>query len=245
MIRPLNWSPSSEDKQRLLDFEGYGPDAPEVIFVGLEEYCHSESERQRDAIFTRCTHPAFAGKRADKNLATQALTGQVTTDNVRAWQVMASIVSALTGGRQVEEYDALGSRPPRSSPSTWLTELRPLPMHNTNAYRGTYIEDWFHFRDRADYERQSELLSVRRIREALSVSAPPQFAFFYGKPTCQWAHRHLADHLVAPFEHANDNIEIGQTALGTRIVLTGFYKGQHKRSAFELHHIPALIRRLL
>jgi hypothetical protein len=245
MTRPSDWSPSPEDKQRLLGFEGYGPDAPEIIFVGIEEYTHPDLERQRDAIFIRCTDPAFAGKRVDKNAATRALTGGSAMDDVRVWRVASAIVCGLTGRREAEEYEALGSRPVLTHPSSWMTELFPLPRHpKKKNLRGTYIEGWFDFRGRTDYERRAAAGFGPRFLPALRVSPPPRFAFFYGKASCDWARDHLADQLKAPLQQLENGVEIGETKGGTRIVLTGFYEGQHGASAFRVKHIPALIARL-
>lgn len=242
--RPPDWFPSPEDKQRLLEFEGYGTDSPEIVFVGLEEYTHPELERQRDAIYVRCTNPAFVGKRVDKNAATRALTGGSTMDDVPVWRVASAIVSALTGRREAEEYEALGSRPALKSPSTWMTELRPLPRHPKKKFRGTYLEDWFDFSGRTDYERRGAASFGARFLPALRVSPPPRFAFFYGQASRYWARNHLPDQLKVPFQQFDNGVEIGETKGGTRIVLTGFYEGQHGASAFRLKHIPALIARL-
>ena len=234
---------SPEEKHRLLDFEGYGPDEPDVIFVGLEEYCDPDPERQRDAIFIRCNHPAFNSKRVDKNRATRALTSDGQIPHVPVWRVMAKIMSSLAALKTENEYLALGTRPPLSSISSWLTDLRPLPRPNSNVFRGSYIDEWFGFRNQDDYKRLVEEVAGHRLLGALRISSPPRFAFFYGKPTCDWARRHLSGEIEVPLEEAGDAIEIGQTANGTVVALTGFYSGQHQ-SAFRSGHTPRLMSRL-
>jgi len=67
---------------------------------------------------------------------------------------MAAIVSRLSRSEHETELQALGTRPPQVGTTTWLTELHPLPRHNKNAYRGTYIEEWFDFEGKQDYERR-------------------------------------------------------------------------------------------
>lgn len=96
MLRPPGWRPDEAQRKKLLGFEGYGPDDPDVVFVGLEEYCDPEADRQRDNIWIRCTDPAFAGPRADKNDACVALGPVAKTSNVPVGDVMAGIMAALT-----------------------------------------------------------------------------------------------------------------------------------------------------
>ncbi len=242
MLRPANWAPTTADRQRLLSFEGYGVDNPDIIFVGLEEYCTPDYDGQRDGIWIRCTSQIFAAKRIDKNQARSALAG-VGRQGVPVWDVIAAILSALTGRPCHEEWDALGTRPASEKLSTWLTELRPLPRPGVKAFKTTYIPEWFKqdYPTKADFRRKSVDISGPRIQAALSGSPAPQYAFFYGRPACEWAKECLSPFLTNPFAESGENIETGRTVGGTLIALTGFYNGQHVATAFRCEHIKALM----
>lgn len=242
MRRPENWRPSDVDKERLLAFEGYGPDLPHVVFVGLEEYCVRDPQGQRDNIWIRCTHPVFSEVRTDKDRA-RALFGH-KRKTVPVWKVMATIVSKLTGRSLDDEYAALGSRPARGPLTTWLTELRPLPRPGTDAFQNTYIAEWFGdmFRSKAELETASVARAGRRLLHAIvHADSPPQYAFFYGKTVTQWARHAIGPFLGEPLVEIDNNIVVGRTAGGTRIVLTGFYAGQHAATAFRAGHVPMLL----
>ncbi len=237
-MRPTGWRPTTSDRERLLAFEGYGPDRSDVIFVGLEEYCDADPEKQRDGVWVRCTSPAYASKRVDKDEALASLVGLVKTD-VPVWDMMATIMSGLTGRSHEEERSALGSRPPRTDFSSWLTELRALPRPGTNAFKGTYIDEWFaeEFRSAKEYDASSSA-SVSRINAALAADPLPQYAFFYGLPACRWAKEHLSG---VRWKGSAGEIEVGQNGTGTKVGLTGFYNGQHAPTSFRIHHVPALL----
>lgn len=242
--RPANWQPSNEEKARVFSFEGYGPDNPDFMFVGLEEYCDGGYDEQRENIWIRCTDPVFAVPRADRIAATNALQHLVKAPVVRTWDVIAAIVAAFTNRPFPRERDAIGTRPPRLSPSTWLTELRPLPRPASGFFNDSYISEWFGFRGKSDYERQAEALSGPRILRSIRQSLAPRYAFFYGLPTARWAKHALREDLSVPLADENDGIYIGRTHQETTIVLTGFYEGQHARSAFRRHQIAHLLARI-
>lgn len=242
-LRPSGWQPSATDQSRLLAFEGYGPDRPDVMFVGLEEYCSKEFERQRDNIWIRCTDPAFAESRVDRISATLALQPVVEISTVRTWDTMAEIVAAVSGRGVRAEREALGTRPPQSPVSSWITEIRPLPFPPGARFSQCYIAEWFDFRGPAAYQRWAELTARRRIVPALSADQPPRFAFFYGKIACRWAESELGPFL-APLIEVASNIRVGRTRGGTRIALTGFYEGQHGATAFRRRQVSALITAL-
>ncbi len=92
-------------------------DAPDIVFVGLEEYCDRDPRLQHENIRRRCTEPAYDGTRVDKNDAFDALAGLVKTD-VPVWDVMAKIMASLTARPWETEREALGSRPARHRPTT-------------------------------------------------------------------------------------------------------------------------------
>jgi hypothetical protein len=166
---------------------------------------------------------------------------------------MAAIVSGLHGGSDGKELEALGTRPARKTPSTWLTELRPLPRPGANEHRGTYIPEWFNleFPTRAAFRQRSASISGPCILAALRRDPPPQYAFFYGLPACEWAEGEIAPFLAAPFDHKVEDIRTGResavtglTIYGTVVVLTEFYNGRDTESAFRVEHVGGLLKSL-
>lgn len=152
----LEWRPTQEDLERLLAFEGYGVDSPDIVFVGLEEYCDPDPKLQRENIRRRCTSSAYNGVRVDKNDAIDALEGLVKT-RVPVWDMMAKIIASLTARSWEAERLALGSRPAHHRPSTPLTELRALPRPGTRSeWSSSYLADWFSskFSSKADFEHK-------------------------------------------------------------------------------------------
>lgn len=219
-------------------------DKPNVLFLGLEEYCNPGSKEQREGIWKRCTEPEFAEERADKNRATAVLDSSLRFESVPVWRVMSEIVAGLSGRSPEAELHALGTRPSEGPISTLLTELRPLPRPGTGSYRGTYIEEWFSFRGKSGYERVAEELTTPRTRAMFINPSPPLFAFVYGLPACAWAQRWLASEVISPFVPGENGVEVARTREGTTVVLTGFYEGQHARTAFRRRHIPKLLSRI-
>jgi hypothetical protein len=246
MRRPTDWTPDPDQKKRLLAFEGYGVDSPDVVFVGLEEYCSGDPRKQRDSIWIRCTHPEFAGRRADKNRALEALSGLVKT-HVPVWDVMAGIISGLTGRPCYLERQELGARPGAESPlTTWLTELRPLPRPSSSGFAETYIAEWFgdHFDTEAAYIAKADASASARLPLALS-SAKPKYAFFYGADSRRWAQRAFtADLLRTPFSTPFPGIDVAETVRGTKLACTHFYNGRHPTSTFGLGQVGDLLRGL-
>ena len=239
------WSPTHADRTRLLAFEGYGVDAPDIVFVGLEEYCDRDPRLQHENIRRRCTEPTYDGTRVDKNGALDALAGLVKTD-VPVWDVMAKIMASLTARPWETEREALGSRPAGHRPTTLLTELRPLPRPGTGfEWRGSYLENWFsaEFSGKQDFERKSGEMSGQRVLRMLEQPDGPLIVFFYGEPTRAWASKRLELTLGTRFE--GDPCSIAQTKNGTVLVSTGFYNGQHAATAFRERHISALSQRIL
>lgn len=244
MLRPSGWKPTPQQQDRMLAFEGYGVDEPDIVFVGLEEYCSPDPDDQRENVWLRCTDPLFESPRVDKNGACRVL-GRVTRiEGVGTWNMMARILSALTGDSESHELDALGSRPARGKRSTLVTELRPLPRPSTKDFRSTYIPEWFPFSSKGEYERGAESRASARLMEALRKGSPPGYAFFYGLPASRWAQEHLGGDTRGGFQEVGKYVRVGVSKAGTRIALTGFYDGQHGASAFRSHHIPNLISRL-
>lgn len=248
MERPHGWVPSQEQKERLLHFEGYGPDDPQIVFMGLEEHCDSMPELQEDAIWRRCTRQEFAAQRVDRNAAHKALEDIESKKRVRVWEVMASIVEQLTrycffGSRDPIDhgaaYNSLGSRPAQAFPGTWLTELRPLPRPSTNSYQGTYIKKWFseEFPTKKSYDSHCSS-NWDRLTCSMKSATPPRYVFFYGVPTGRVARERLMAH-GAIFKDYDQGIAVGQFGQ-VKCVVTGFYRGQHKKTSFELKHIDLL-----
>lgn len=236
----LEWSPTREDLERLLAFEGYGVDSPDLVFVGLEEYCDPDPKSQRENIRRRCTSSAYHGVRVDKNEAIDALEGLVKK-RVPVWDMMAKIIASLTARSWEAERSALGSRPAHHRPSTLITELRALPRPGTGAqWSGSYLADWFSpvFSSRADFERKSAEISGRRIFKMLEQKDGPLIVFFYGRDCREWAVKHLNPLLAAPFHGAP--CSFARTKNGTLLVTTGFYNGQHAATSFRESDIPAL-----
>lgn len=249
MLRPKDWAPDDTQKKRLLDFEGYGPDTADVIFVGLEEYCSGDADEQRDSIWIRCTNHEFEAERADKNRALAALSGLVKT-NVPVWDVMAGIVSGLTKRPCYLERHDLGTRPAAAGAplSTWLTNLRPLPRPGSSKYADTYIPEWFgdRFEAQRHYNAASKTVARGRLLAALS-SSKPKYAFFFGDKAT-WVHwsrkNFFGELLCSPFSMPFPGIEVAETAFGTKLVLTHFYNSRHRTSTFGLEHVGDLLRSL-
>jgi hypothetical protein len=238
------WSPTQQDRARLLAFEGYGVDAPDIVFVGLEEYCDPDPTLQHENIRRRCTTLAYNGARVDKNDALNALEGLVKT-TVPVWDMMAKIMASLTGTPWETEREALGSRPPRHRPTTLLTELRALPRPGTGfEWQGSYLANWFpaEFAGKQDFERKSEDISGQRVLRMLEQETSPTIVFFYGEPARGWASDHLGPILRTEFD--GDRCSMAQTKNGTLLVSTGFYNGQHAATAFRERHIPELSQRI-
>lgn len=251
-LRPPRWFPSAAEKEKLLSFEGYGADAPDVVFVGLEEYCSGQRERQRDSIWLRCTNPAFAERRADKNRATGVLNqlNRPTSPKQRTvpvWNIMAGIMAGITGRDASEELLSLGSRPPTTQLSTLLTELQPLPRPGTTAFSATYIPAWFgsEFRGPRDLTKQATERSASRIRRLVCSSPAPSFIFFYSEPSRRFAKTYLYDCMSKPFASVSSGVEVGRSAMGTAVALTGFYNGQHSATAFRSKDVSLLLKAIL
>jgi hypothetical protein len=239
------WRPTQQDCEHLLAFEGYGVDAPDIVFVGLEEYCDPDPTLQQENIRRRCTTPAYNGTRVDKNDALNALEGLVKT-TVPVWDMMAKIMASLTGRPWEVERSALGSRPASHRPATLLTELRALPRPGTKfKWYGSYLENWFSdkFTSKNDFEQKSEEISGRRILRMLEQESSPLIVFFYGEPARAWASKQLGPILLTKFD--DERCSIARTKNGTLLVSTGFYNGQHAATAFREDHIPELSQRIL
>ncbi len=234
---PSDWTPSRENKRRLLEFEGYGADDPDIVFVGLEEYCDGDLEKQRENIWRRTTSPSYQGRRVDKDRSLAALGGTVKTD-VPVWDMMASIVAGLTLRTFDEERAALGSRPARHLPSTWLTELRPLPRPTVSAWKGTYLPLWFSdvFPRRADFDNQ---LGSHAVTAALRRVPAPLVVFFYGLPAGRWAEKTLQHSLRKPLRNASV-CRVGTLKNGTVVATTGFFDGQDGKTALRPRDVPKL-----
>jgi len=227
-----------------MTFEGYGPDSPNVVFVGLEEYCSADPTQQRDSIYVRCNSPVFEGRRVDKNAALKELTGLVKTA-VPVWELMAAIMAGLGSGDHALEWELLGARSAAAPLTSLLTELRPLPRPGVSAFRGSYIEEWFDFDSKAHYEKVALKAGAVTLRRALLGNPPPRYAFFYGLPASDWARTNLrAEMNIAFQERDDDGIEVGVTTSGTVVALTGFYNGQHAATAFRPQSVPRLLLRL-
>jgi hypothetical protein len=242
---PSTWMPTQQDRARLLAFEGYGVDSPDIVFVGLEEYCDPDPTLQYENIRRRCTEPAYAGTRVDKDNALEALDGLVKTD-VPVWDMMAKLMASLTGRPWEVERAALGSRPARHRPSTLLTELRPLPRPGVRfEWRDSYLANWFsaEYSGRRDFERKSEEVSGRRMLRMLEQENPPVIVFFYGVPARNWANEYLGVVLRTGFD--GDDCSIAETKNGTLLVSTGFYKSQDAATAFRERHIAELSQRVM
>lgn len=246
MLRPSGWSPSKEEREKLLSFDGYGVDNPDIIFVGLEEYCDSDHNKQRDNIWLRCTNPLFDNSKIDKNKVCDILSPTVKTTNVKTWEMMATIISYLTGRSVNQELHDLGTNPSMSPISTLLTELRGLPRPGTNAFKGTYIQEWFgqEFLTKRSFDNNTFRFTERLKRAIQNSIKPPQRIFFYGKDACLWAKNNIQNLLSTPIGSVATGIEMGRTINGTTIVLTGFYEGQHAPTAFRRSDVPRLIAAL-
>lgn len=242
--RPRSWEPSDEQKARLLDFEGYGSDDPDVVFVGLEDLTDGGIDEQREDIWIRCTQSIFAVPRTDRVGATRALNDLVKPPTVRNWDVIAAIMSGLSKRPVKEDRAAIGTRPPLVQPSTWLTNVYPLPRPSWGSFQDSYVAEWFRFRSKAEYERHGGAISGARLLRTIRGERPPRYIFFHGLPTGRWAQRELKDELVSPFQNQNDAIQISRTVHGTTIILTGVYEGQHGPTAFDRRQVPQLLARL-
>jgi hypothetical protein len=238
------WQPTAEERQKLLRFEGYGPDKPDVLFVGLEEACSDEEQRKN--IYIRCKDRRFQDTRGDKNEAMEALEGAVNAD-VRVWKIMADVMVLLSDRKTTfkAEYEALGTRRPRSSGlSTFLMELRPLPRPRRCAFKETYIAEWFRdeFHSASDYDRVSIRGARERLSSLLSNPGCPRYLFAYGKETCCEVLAITGPTLRSgPKLFANDSVRVAVTSSGRIVVLTGFYGGRgtfHRKDVAGLD--PAL-----
>jgi len=127
----------SADDRTLVDFLGYGPTTPELVFLGYDEYC--EIPAIATNLRARRTFPA----RHDKNVATNDLAAAFEVagllDQAHAFRsalgfgteptwTFAAMFSARfldRGFSWKQEYEFLGTRGPEGR--TFLTERYPLP----------------------------------------------------------------------------------------------------------------------
>lgn len=239
------WAPSEEERARLLSFEGYGVDEPDIVFVGIEEYCDADPRLQRENIRRRCTANAYRGVRVDKDEALRCLEGVVRTTTVPVWNMSAKLVASLTGRPWETELAALGARPAHHRPSTLLTEVYPLPRPGTDhPWKGSYLEEWFagEFRSRSDYEKKSKVVAGQRLRGLLEMRSAPRIVFFYGVDVGRWAKDCLASLVDGAWKGERE--AIARTKNGTLLVATGFYDGQHAATKFREQDIEPLAQRI-
>lgn len=269
--RPSGWKPNAKHKEQLRSFDGFGPEAPDVIFIGLEEYCSGDHEQQRDNVWIRCTSSTYS-QRADRETALRELAGLVKTD-VPVWDFMAKIMARLTGRTEAVERKNLGSRPPKTRPSSWLTELRPYPRPGLSfKWEESYLEEWFsdEFNGKAAFEKAPLTLGPR-VRQALQQSPAPKLLFAYGAGSRRWAESCLLDLLEvdqprwrsvtlpklvsasskkkkAETKPRNDpgprTFQIGRTRNNTVLVLTDFFEGQHPSKKLVASDLETLIANL-
>jgi len=114
---------------RILPQQCYGPAAPAVVFVGIDEHCEAGDAAQRDNVYLRCTSPCSPRVRASKRGALKLLSPGLRCEDVKVWPIATAVMHELRpalGGAEgsfAQELENLGE----PGGDSLLTELLPLP----------------------------------------------------------------------------------------------------------------------
>jgi hypothetical protein len=175
-------SPTAEELQKLLDFNGWGNPGGDFWFVGMEERGDGTDLELRwwlgfepieDLIPAHLRWKQF---NPDEPFNPSAL--------IRTWATMSKIVLRLRGEEKWSETDQLrryqAERLGRRGGETFLTELLPLPARSAQDW--PYSVLWL---TRAEYEREVRPKRIQVLRE-LHERHTPRYVFCYGK--ANWEH---------------------------------------------------------